>query len=59
MPYGFDEIEGGYGGNDNIDDAPNLDGQDGACPPQIVNYRIYPEANFNLVFGAPPVSVIT
>lgn len=57
MPYGYDELEAGYGGGGNIENAPDLDGQDGACPPQILSYRVYPEMNFDAMFGQPPTTV--
>lgn len=29
----------------------------GACPPYLLKYRIYPEINFDNVFGNPPPNV--
>lgn len=31
----------------------------GACEPDLNGYRIYPEYDFNQIFGNPPPSVIT
>lgn len=30
----------------------------GACEPDIFYYRIYPEEDFNQIFGRPPATVI-
>lgn len=56
MSYPYDDAGGG---NDNVQEALIPGGVDGACPPKIIEYRIYPEADFNDIFSAPPANVIT
>lgn len=46
-------------GNDNAKPAGKIADGQGACPPEVVEYRIYPEVDFNFYFGNPPATVIT
>lgn len=48
---------GGGGEGDQADAA--LGDVAGACPPTTTWYRIYPEYEFNDIFGNPPSNVIT
>lgn len=54
MSYEFDE-----NGDQNVHQAQVPANVAGACPPQIIEYRIYAEIDFNDLFGNPPQSVIT
>lgn len=54
----YDDYDGGYGAED-ATNAPDVDGVAGACPPLILRFRIYPEADFNAIFGDPPENVVT
>lgn len=31
----------------------------GACPPEVIEYRIYPESDFGALFEVPPSNVDT
>jgi hypothetical protein len=53
----WDSASYGYGDAD--DDAPDVEGNAGACPPLILRYRIYPEKDFSAVFDDPPENVLT
>lgn len=46
-------------GDDNAEAAPDAAGNAGACPPKILEFRIYPQAEFNDIFGNPPANVVT
>lgn len=48
-----------YGGAEDGLEEGEVAGGAGACPPDEKWYRIYPEYEFNDIFGAPPSTVIT
>lgn len=49
-----------YGGGSEGEQADEeLGNVAGACPPDEKWYRIYPEYDFNDIFGNPPSNVIT
>lgn len=52
MDYYFPQV-----GQEPVHDAPDIDGNAGACPPLIIRFRIYPELDFSLCFGNPPETV--
>lgn len=54
--YPYEDLAGDP---DESQEAGDPDGVAGACPPRIRQYRIYPEVDFNAVFGNPPANVIT
>lgn len=47
------------GGNAVAEEAHNIQGAAGACPPKTLVYRIYPVFDFNEIFGDPPPTVNT
>lgn len=56
MTYPYED----FGGDPaDANDARDFSTNAGACPPELIRYRIYPEADFNVVFGTPPATVIT
>lgn len=57
MPYEYTD----YGGSSESDytKAKDVQSTPGACPPRQLEYRIYPEADFNELFAAPPANVLT
>lgn len=58
MSYPYEE-NGGGSANENIHQAQIPEAVDGACPPQIIEFRIYAQYDFNDIFGNPPASVTT
>lgn len=48
-----------YGGAADGDEVGDIGNGAGACPPDEKWYRIYPEYEFNDIFGNPPSNVIT
>lgn len=54
MSYPYED-----GANDNLHQAQVPENVAGACPPRNIEYRIYPQKDFNALFGNPPASVIT
>jgi len=45
-----------YSDNLNSNEAGDVGDNDGACPPEIIEYRIYAEADFGF-FDGPPSNV--
>jgi hypothetical protein len=48
-----------YGGSPDGEEVGEIGEGAGACPPDEKWYRIYPEFDFNEIFGNPPSSVTT
>ena len=57
MPYEYTD-DGGSSESD-YTKAKDVQSTPGACPPRQLEYRIYPEADFNELFAAPPANVLT
>lgn len=54
MTYVYTSEGGGFS---EVEEARIPDAVAGACPPQVIEYRIYPQVNFNEIFGDPPDSI--
>lgn len=61
MSYQYDENGGAdAAANENVEPANKVVGVvDNACPPRVIEFRIYPEFDFNQLFDPPPSSVVT
>lgn len=61
MGYPYDEYGGANAANnENVEPANKVVGAvDNACPPRVLEFRIYPEYDFNQLFDPPPSTVIT
>lgn len=46
-------------GNDGAHEAEDVGDNAGACPPDVIEYRIYPEKDFDAIFFGPPSTVDT
>lgn len=55
---GYEGTQGGYGAYD-AEEVPDVENIAGACPPQKIWYRIYPEEDFGALFSNPPPNVTT
>lgn len=56
MGYPYEDLAGDeQAGKEAKDFSTNA----GACPPELIRYRIYPETDFNAIFGTPPANVTT
>lgn len=61
MGYPYNENGGAdAAGNENVEPAKKVVGVvDNACPPRVIEYRVYPEYDFNELLDPPPSSVVT
>lgn len=54
MAYPYEQAKGGL---DDTQEAEIPADVDGACPPEVSQYRIYPEADFGDLFSDPPRTI--